>query len=101
VSFTYEGYAYRLDLCEKHSADVHAMIDALTSWSSERERVTRSSLASVPSVAEAAAPRRPARRDREQVAAIRNWARANGYEVSDRGRIPAEVEAAYNAAGRR
>ena len=38
----------------------------------------------------------PARRDPEQLAGIRAWARANGYEVSDKGRIPAEVEAAYN-----
>ena len=36
------------------------------------------------------------RRDPEQLAAIRTWARANGYEVSDRGRIPAEIEESYN-----
>jgi hypothetical protein len=29
---------------------------------------------------------------------IREWARANGYEVSDRGRIPADIRAAYEAA---
>lgn len=29
---------------------------------------------------------------------IRAWARENGYEVSDRGRVPAEVRAAYEAA---
>ncbi|HEY9473327.1 MAG TPA: histone-like nucleoid-structuring protein Lsr2 [Mycobacteriales bacterium] len=28
---------------------------------------------------------------------IREWARANGYEVSDRGRIPPDIVAAYNA----
>jgi len=38
----------------------------------------------------------PARRDPEQLAGIRAWARANGFEVSDKGRIPAEVEQAYN-----
>ena len=42
--------------------------------------------------------RGPARVDREQMQAIREWARANGYEVSDRGRIPAVVLEAYNAA---
>lgn len=30
--------------------------------------------------------------------AIREWANANGHEVGDRGRIPAEVIAAYEAA---
>ncbi len=29
---------------------------------------------------------------------IRTWARDNGYEVSDRGRVPAEIRAAYEAA---
>jgi hypothetical protein len=29
---------------------------------------------------------------------IREWARANGYQVSDRGRVPADVKAAYDAA---
>ncbi|MFC7979528.1 Lsr2 family protein [Streptomyces cinereoruber] len=31
-------------------------------------------------------------------AAIREWARSNGHEVSDRGRVPAEVRKAYEAA---
>ena len=30
--------------------------------------------------------------------AVREWARANGYDVSDRGRIPADVMDAYSAA---
>lgn len=34
--------------------------------------------------------------DREQNQAIRTWARKEGYEVSDRGRIPSEVIDAYN-----
>lgn len=29
---------------------------------------------------------------------IREWARANGHDVSDRGRVPAEVVAAFHAA---
>ena len=37
-------------------------------------------------------------RDREQVQAIRDWARQNGYKVSDRGRIPSEIQEAYDKA---
>jgi len=37
-------------------------------------------------------------RDREQTAAMRRWANANGYEVSDRGRIPGNVEEAFHKA---
>lgn len=29
---------------------------------------------------------------------VRDWARSNGYEVSDRGRVPADVIAAFEAA---
>lgn len=35
--------------------------------------------------------------DREQSAAIREWARRNGHNVSTRGRIPADVIDAYHA----
>src|SRR3954452_4878050 len=38
------------------------------------------------------------RMDREQAGAIRDWARKNGHQVSDRGRIPASVVEAYEAA---
>ena len=33
----------------------------------------------------------------EQLAAIREWARKNGHEVADRGRIKAEVVEAFDA----
>lgn len=36
--------------------------------------------------------------DKEQVGVIREWARKSGYDVSSRGRISADVVAAYNKA---
>jgi hypothetical protein len=36
--------------------------------------------------------------NREQTRAIRGWVRQNGYELSDRGRIPSIVIAAFEAA---
>ncbi|NIL90696.1 hypothetical protein RhoFasSB10_03026 [Rhodococcus fascians] len=36
------------------------------------------------------------KRDPEQLKAMRLWLNANGYPVSTRGRIPAELEDAYN-----
>jgi len=38
------------------------------------------------------------RPDKEQTQAIREWARANGHKVSDRGRISAAIQAAFGAA---
>jgi hypothetical protein len=35
--------------------------------------------------------------DREQNKAIRDWARKQGRQVSDRGRIPEEIVAEYHA----
>ncbi|GAB20640.1 putative LSR2-like protein [Gordonia effusa NBRC 100432] len=37
-------------------------------------------------------------RSKEQTQAIRDWARKNGHEVSARGRIPAAVVEAFDAA---
>ncbi|MDP9406688.1 MAG: Lsr2 family protein [Actinomycetota bacterium] len=36
--------------------------------------------------------------DRQRTAAIREWAREQGLEVNDRGRIPSRVVEAYDAA---
>lgn len=36
--------------------------------------------------------------DREHTRKIRRWAHENGFEVSDRGRIPGHIVEAYNAA---
>lgn len=37
-------------------------------------------------------------RSKEQTRAIRDWANSNGYEVSNRGRIPDQVVEAFEAA---
>lgn len=42
--------------------------------------------------------RRPPRQTRSDTEAIRRWAREQGYQVSDRGRLPNDVVAAYQAA---
>ena len=36
--------------------------------------------------------------DNDQLAKIREWARTNGHQVSDRGRISTAVQEAYHAA---
>lgn len=38
------------------------------------------------------------RASKEQLAAIRDWARKQGHEVSERGRIKAEIVEAFEAA---
>jgi hypothetical protein len=45
------------------------------------------------------APRRPTRiKVAADTRTVKEWARANGYQVRDRGRVPNEVLAAFEAA---
>jgi len=44
------------------------------------------------------APVATARPDKAQTQAIRDWARANGHNVSNRGRIPVAIQEAFAAA---
>ena len=98
VELSFGGVDYRTDLCADHAAELSA---ALTPFLESAERVDgRRRGAARPADGRTATTRRPTRRDPMQVAAIREWARANGFEISDRGRIPREVEDAYNARGR-
>lgn len=102
VQFSYEGFSYTLDLCVAHAEDFHTTIQGLIASSTDRSPVGMARRSRGGSASDGAAgggsSRQPARRDKEQTGAIRDWANANGYKVSSRGRIPAEVEAAYNAA---
>ncbi|MFD7747999.1 histone-like nucleoid-structuring protein Lsr2 [Streptomyces sp. NPDC059698] len=37
-------------------------------------------------------------RSREELAAIRPWARAHGHQVADQGMVPKRIQEAYDAA---
>lgn len=89
VHFSLNGAAYEIDLNAEHAAELRS---AFEPYISAGRRAGSSN-----SAPRAAAPRkRPARNP--EVAAIRAWANDNGYTLSERGRIPAPVIEAYNAA---
>lgn len=103
VSFVYDGYAYALDLCAPHAEEFHKTVNTMMGWATDRSPVAGSRRARGGTTPDARGPvskpsRQPPRRDKQQTTAIRDWANANGYKVSNRGRIPADVEAACNAA---
>ena len=94
VTFTVEGQSFECELCEAHLAEFR---DAMEIWSSHSRPVGRGRAAQ--------AAGRSGRASRKATSAegpsssdIREWARAQGLEVSSRGRIPAELHAAYEAA---
>ena len=89
VEFALAGQAYSIDLSE---ANTRKLEEALAPFIEKAERVGGRGRA------RKAAPRSSSSRSSSNTAAIREWAKANGFQVSDRGRIPADVVAAYEAA---
>jgi hypothetical protein len=91
VSFALDGTNYEIDLSAKNAAKLR---DALATYVAHARRAGRGGGRS------SGAPTRrgrPARGDREQTHAIREWARKNGYKIGEKGRIPANILEAYHA----
>ena len=86
VSFGLDGTSYEIDLNDKNAA---ALRDALAGYVGHARKV---GAASRRGRSRAAAAGGPAPRE------IREWARSQGMDVPDRGRVSADVRAAYDAA---
>ncbi len=84
VTFGLDGVSYEIDLTAANAAKLR---DAIGVWVGSARKVGRTG---------GRARRRAAGASDAQ--AIRDWAKANGREVSNRGRISAELKAAYEAA---
>lgn len=86
VSFALDGVSYEIDLSAKNAAKLR---DAFGSWVGHARRSGGR---------RAAGRARAARSSSGDLAAMREWGRKNGFKVSDRGRISAELQAAYRKA---
>jgi len=84
VRFAYQGIQYEIDLSDKNAKKLDK---ALAPFVAAARRVS------------ARAPRSKAIAATVDTRAVRKWAESNGIEVSNRGRIPAQVLAQYRAAG--
>ncbi|MFF5990872.1 MULTISPECIES: histone-like nucleoid-structuring protein Lsr2 [Prauserella] len=91
VEFGLDGVSYEIDLSAENAEELR---DALAQYVEHARRAGGRKRAGRPAAVKA--PGRSAAVDREQNQAIRAWARKNGFEVSDRGRIPSEVVDAYH-----
>lgn len=89
VHFSLNGTAYEIDL---NAAHVDELRQAFEPYISAGRRAGSSSSGTRAS----SSRKRPARNP--EVAAIRAWAKENGHALSERGRIPAPILDAYNAA---
>jgi hypothetical protein len=84
VTFALDGVSYEIDLANKNAA---ALRKALSPYVSAGRRVKTSRARNVKAA--------PIRTDAKTV---KEWARANGYEVADRGRVRKEIREAFEAA---
>ena len=88
VSFALDGVSYEIDLSDKNAKKLR---DALAPWTGSARRSGGGRGGRRRSSSAGGAKR-------TDLASVREWARANGYQVSDRGRISAEIQAAYDKA---
>ena len=91
VEFGLDGVNYTIDLSEKNADKLQKI---LAPYLSAGTRVRASRI-------DGRGSRQPAtasRSNRDQNQAIREWAGKNGYEVSERGRIPTSIVEAYHQA---
>ena len=91
VTFGLDGSSYEIDVCDSHGSQLR---DAFAPVVGAARRAGRTA---------SPAPRRgrPAAAKgggNDRVAAIREWARTSGHQVSERGRLSASLVAAYEAA---
>lgn len=84
VSFGLDGATYEIDLNEKNA---RALRDSFAGYLGHARKMTNSRGRKAKSTSSG-----PSARE------LRDWARSNGYEVSDRGRVPSEVRDAFEAA---
>lgn len=91
VEFAIDGVSYEIDLSARNARNIR---EDFKKWIDAGRRVGGRRRGR-PS---GSGGRGRASIDREQSAAIREWARRNGHKVSTRGRIPAEIIEAFHAA---
>jgi hypothetical protein len=91
ISFSLDGRDFAIDLSKKN---ITALEKALAPYISAARRGERPARKGRGAKRSTAGRSRPA----SGQIGVREWARANGYEVSDRGRISADVQSAFDAA---
>ena len=90
ISFALDGVDYEIDLSEKHANELRKAFSLYVGHGRRTGGRRRSGRRSTPSA--------PAAASGASAAEIRAWARENGWDVPERGRVSAEVREAYAAA---
>lgn len=86
VTFSFQGVTYEIDLSEEHISEMSADFEK---WISSSRRIGGRAVRGSRVASSATLPR---------AGEIRAWATKNGIQVSDRGRIPADIVAKFEKA---
>jgi hypothetical protein len=86
IVFSLDGSAYEIDLNSAHATKFR---EAMAPFIGAGRRVARP--------ISSAKRTKTSGSDKGQVAAIREWAKQNGFKIGEKGRIPSTVLAAYEA----
>lgn len=97
VTFALDGVTYEIDLAQDNAIRLRTSIATFVSAATRTGGRLKRGLGTATGTASPDAPASASGRDKEQTRAIREWARTNGHDVSDRGRIPITVIEAYQA----
>ena len=92
VLFSVDGVAYEIDLTDENAAALRGALDRYI----KAARTVSSARAT--SAASSSGGRKRRRTGQQDYSDVREWAKKNGFQVSDRGRVPASVLEAYEAA---
>jgi Lsr2 len=101
VSFALDGVSYEIDVSEANAAKLR---DALAPWVGHARRVggraggSGSGGTRARSGGGSGGSGRSRGNSKHDLSDVRSWARENGFQVSDRGRVSSEVISAYEKA---
>lgn len=95
VSFALDRVDYEIDVSE---ANANALRQALAPWVSSARRVSGRGSARTSTATSSTRARGNGAGGTHDLAAVRAWARSNGFTVSDRGRVSREILAAFDQA---
>lgn len=100
VDVVVDGDRLALDLCADHLLEMRTLLTPAARAAARLAPTRTRSGAYTPRVGTDGRRQPGSRRDRaSQREVVRSWARSQGMEIAERGRIPKEVVAAYEAAG--
>jgi hypothetical protein len=85
VRFALDGVEYEIDLSTEHADELHTALGKYVGHARKAGGTSR----------RAARGRRAA--SAVDTTAVRRWAREQGYDIKDRGRVPADLVAKYQA----